>query len=145
MFTCPLPAWGFSGLMKQQIQMEHIKVKQHSLKQHRPRSRPRPDPTRPRILLRPSGLQVQSALTTRSRCLIYIDEHNGGSRGGTRGAWIPPPVISRPKWGPKDRKDLVFFRRAAPAYLRVWITPRTPPPSEGLNPPMEHVWTRTWS
>ena len=30
MLTCPLPAWGFSGLMKQQIQIKHNKVKNPS-------------------------------------------------------------------------------------------------------------------
>ena len=72
-----------------------LTLKQHSLKQDRPQPWPWP---RPRNLLTPSGLQVQSALTTRPRCLIYIYEASDGSRGGVRGARTPPPpVISRPK------------------------------------------------
>ena len=39
----------------------------------------------------------------------------------------PPPLIYRPRWGPKGRKN--FFLRPQPlppAYLRVWMT--APPP-----------------
>ena len=52
-----------------------------------------------------------------------------------------PPLICRPKWGPKDRKKF-FWRPGPPPYLRVWMTapqPPSPPPplSEGLDPPLK--------
>ena len=52
-----------------------------------------------------------------------------------------PPLICRPKWGPKDRKKF-FWRPGPPPYLRVWMTapqpPFPPPPlSEGLDPPLK--------
>ena len=37
----------------------------------------------------------------------------------------PPPLIFRPKWGPKGQKT--FFWRP-PLYLRVWMTTHPPPP-----------------
>ena len=46
-----------------------------------------------------------------------------GGRGGPGG---PPPLIFRPNWGPKDRKNL-FWR------------PHPPPP-----PPFVRVWIRHW-
>ena len=47
-----------------------------------------------------------------------------GGRGEPGG---PPPLIFRPNWGPKDRKNL-FWR------------PRAPPPP----PPFVRVWIRHW-
>ena len=37
------------------------------------------------------------------------DRTSGGSRGGARGARAPPPLIFRPNWGPKGRKN-TFWR-----------------------------------
>ena len=51
-----------------------------------------------------------------------------------RHPWAPlPPLIFRPKWGPKCRKK-VFGDRALPPYLRVWMAP----------PPYLKVWIRHW-
>ena len=49
---------------------------------------------------------------------------SGGSRGGARGG--PPPLIFRPNWGPRGRKN--FF----------WRLPPPPPPSKDLDdrPPL---------
>ena len=54
--------------------------------------------------------------------LIRVCGFSGGSRGGARGA--QPPLIFRPKWGPKGQKK-VFFEAGGP-----------PPFSQGLDPPM---------
>ena len=43
-------------------------------------------------------------------------------QGRGTGAWAP--LIFRPKWGPKGRKN--FFWGRAPPYLMVWMT-RAPP------------------
>ena len=54
-----------------------------------------------------------------------------------RGPGDPLPLIFRPKWGPKGRKN--YFWDRAPPYQRVWMTvppPPVPPLSEGLNPPL---------
>ena len=55
-----------------------------------------------------------------------------------RGPAPPPPLIFRPKWGPKGPKK-IFGRRPLP-YLRVWMTPPPPNPlSEGLDPPLSRT------
>ena len=54
--------------------------------------------------------------------LIRVCGLSGGSRGGARGA--QPPLIFRPKWGPKGRKK-IFFEAGVP-----------PPLSQDLDPPM---------
>ena len=98
-----------------------LTLKQNSLKQDRPRPWPRP---RPRNLLTPSGLQVQSALTTRSRCLIYIYEASGGSRGGVRGGRTPLPLLLDQNEARMAEK--IFF----------FLTGRAPPPlSQGQDDP----------
>ena len=51
---------------------------------------------------------------------------SGGSRGGA-------PLIFRPNWGPKGRKNI--FLRPGPPYIRVWMTGPLPL-SEGLDPPL---------
>ena len=43
-----------------------------------------------------------------------------------------PPLIYRPRWGPKGRKK-IFFEAATPAYLRVWMTPPPPLPPLQVN------------
>ena len=57
-----------------------------------------------------------------------VYERVGITSGGSRGAGrlgSPPPLIFRPSWGPKGRKN--FFWRPPP--------PRPPPPlSQGLDP-----------
>ena len=84
-----------------------LTLKQHSLKQDRPQPWPWP---RPRNLLTPSGLQVQSALTTRPRCLIYIYEASDGSRGGVRGARTPPlPLFLDQNEARRAEKIYYFF------------------------------------
>ena len=112
-----------------------LTLKQHSLKQDRPQPWPWP---RPRNLLTPSGLQVQSALTTRPRCLIYIYEASGGSRGGVRGARTPLPLFLDQNEARRGKRFSFFFWRAAPPYLRVWMTPRTPPPRPHLKIRIRH-------
>ena len=47
----------------------------------------------------------------------------------------PAPLIVRPKWGLKGRKNS-FLRPVSP-YLRVWMTAPAPL-SEGLDPPLIH-------
>ena len=54
--------------------------------------------------------------------LIRVCGFSGGFRGGARGA--QPPLIFRPKWGPKGRKK-IFFEAGVP-----------PPLSQRLDPPM---------
>ena len=44
-----------------------------------------------------------------------------------------PPLIFRPNWGPKGRKNI--FSRPGPRYIRVWMTGPLPL-SEGLDPPL---------
>ena len=63
-------------------------------------------------------------------------------RGGSReGAGGPPPLVFRPNWGPKDRKN--FLKTGPPPFLRVWMIahPFPPPPHP---PPATHltVWIR---
>ena len=59
---------------------------------------------------------------------------SGGSRGGARGA-RPPPLIFRPKWGPKGRKNI--WGRLPPPLSQALDDPPPPSPlSEGLNPPL---------
>ena len=63
--------------------------------------------------------------------LIRVCGFSGRSRGGAWGA--QPPLIFRPKWGPKGRKKF-FLRPGSPPYLRVWMT--APALSEDLDPPL---------
>ena len=60
------------------------------------------------------------------------------SRGGTRGSpYPPPPLIFRPKWGPKGRKKkFETVPPSPPPYLRVWMT--------NHHPPHLKVWIRHW-
>ena len=95
-----------------------LTLKQHSLKQDRPRPWPRPS-----NLLTSSGLQVQSALTTRPRCLIYIYEPSGGTRGGVRGSRTPLPLLLDQNEAQRGKRFSFFLTGRLP-YLRVWMTPR---------------------
>ena len=55
---------------------------------------------------------------------VTATKSSGGSKGGARGARTPPPpLIFRPNWGPKGRKNS-FGDRATP-FLRVWMTGAT--------------------
>ena len=102
-----------------------LTLKQHSLKQDRPQPWPWP---RPRNLLTPSGLQVQSALTTRPRCLIYIYEASGGSRGGVRGARTPLPLFLDQNEARRGKRFSFFFWRAAPPLSQGLDDPPHPAP-----------------
>ena len=55
----------------------------------------------------------------------------------------PPPLIFRPKWDPKGRKN--FFWRPGPPYLRVWMTSPPSPLSEGLDPPLHIIRWYFWN
>lgn len=59
-----------------------------------------------------------------------LNSGSGRSREGAQGAWTP--AFFQSNWGPK--KNLGADR--APPYLRVWMTRSSPPPSEGLDPPL---------
>ena len=56
-----------------------------------------------------------------------------------QGGSSPPPLILRPKWGPKYFKK-VFGDQPPSPYLRVWMT-GPPALSEGLDP-LLHVFPR---
>ena len=62
--------------------------------------------------------------------LIRVCGLSGGSRGGARGA--QPPLIFRPKWGPKGRKKFIWSRGPPLISGSGW----RPPLSVGLDPPM---------
>ena len=64
--------------------------------------------------------------TDRSSC----NASSGGSRGGAGGR--RPPLIFRPKWGPKGRKK--FFWDRPP--LSQGLDDCSPPLSESLDPPL---------
>ena len=59
---------------------------------------------------------IQGWLRLRRRS-VGFGNHDGGSRGG---AWGASPLIFRPNWGLKGRKN--FFRRLHSPYLRFWMT-----------------------
>ena len=61
--------------------------------------------------------------------LIY----RGGSRGGPRGAQLPPPLILRPNWGPKGWKH---FWETGPPLISGSGWPQHPP-----RPPPPHTHT----
>ena len=118
-----------------------------------------------------TALSVETPVTFLNACLFVLailstislsDAEPGEKPGG------PPLLIFRPKWGPKDRKN-VFGRPfpppllisgsgwpppslisgsgwPPPSYLRVWMT--APPLSQGLDdrPPLPYlkVWIRHW-
>ena len=65
-----------------------------------------------------------------AKSIVIWVSGSGGSRGGL-------PLIFRPNWGPKGRKNS-FGRPPPPPYLRVWMTAPPSPPA----PIYPKVWIR---
>ena len=72
---------------------------------------------RPLIISYKRGKYLKAKLVTWRQ---LPDNASGGSRGGSWGAAPPPPLIFRPKWGPKGWKKNFCGRPPPPPYLRVW-------------------------
>jgi hypothetical protein len=65
-----------------------------------------------------------SVLDVKFILLNSIQFHKGGSRGGVRGSWLPPPPPSfRFYYDVTYHMSLIWCH---PAYLRIWTPP--PPP-----------------
>ena len=67
------------------------------------------------------------AIIPHKETIVTVVNPGEGPRGST-------PLIFRPNWGPKDRKN----NFGDPPFLRVWMTPHPPPPP----PPYLKVWIR---
>ena len=64
----------------------------------------------------------------------FGNDVSGGSRGGARGAHLPPPLSLDQTEA--RRAEKIFFEAGPSSYLRVWMT----------RPPLYlKVWTRHWT
>ena len=87
---------------------------------------------------RSTALFPQATIVSHFNPPCNVDQFSGGSREGARGAWTP--LIFRPKWGPKGRKN--YFGDCPPPYLMVWMT-APPLLSDGLDPPLQFAVCRS--
>ena len=74
------------------------------------------------------------------RAEVTLKQCSGGYREGAQGA--PPPLIFRPKWGPKGGKNFLEIGAPPPPRLSQGLNDRPPSLSERLDQPLQWVQLR---